>query len=206
PAPTGRRLSSASLVGGPAKFRWPLTGPAGQVFTDGFQDAYQVLAGPSGTYTLTVTGQPGATGAYRFRVSDAPMPPPTPITLNQVVNGNGTAVNQVDRYVFTVDAGQLVFFDTQAGDSGKFAPLLVGPGGAVVLDSRVGIDRDTFPLAAAGEYVMSVRIASATSGAYRFVLWNVPQPVEVPIALDQVVSGTLSPPGEQDLYRFNATA
>ena len=43
-------------------------------------------------------------------------------------------------------------------------------------------------------------------GAYQFQIWDVPEPVVVPIELESVIQGSITVPGEIDPYEFDATA
>src|SRR5205814_760497 len=86
-------------------------------FIDNFTGAQQsaVTATETGTYTLTVGGLSGQTGAYQFKIWDVPATTyTTPITLSQPVTGSITIPGQQIGYTFNATAGQQLWFDSQS--------------------------------------------------------------------------------------------
>ncbi len=60
-------------------------------------------------------------------------------------------------------------------------------------------------LPVAGSYLLSLDSASAQPQPYNFVV-EVPPTNVIPLSFDQVVTGDIASPGQQDVYTFNAVA
>jgi hypothetical protein len=136
------------------------------------------------------------------------------IAIGQVVDGAISAAGEVDRYSFTASAGQMVYFDLQAGGTLAINWKLVDETGQVVFDSIFFGDFGSVQLTRGGTYTLTVGSAGTTyTGAYRFKLWNVPPPQTFAIAIGDAVSdgipspgaGRIESPGTMDIYTFTAT-
>jgi RHS repeat-associated protein len=197
--------------------RWRLVGPAGKVFfTNRFDaDVNSVTVDQSGEYSLLIEGaaRDTANGSYDFTLQFLGNTPPapingTPLALDTLVSASIGAAGEQDNFTFTLAADANLYFDSLTNSS-SIKWSLTGPAGSVVTDRRFDLS-NAFDISPAlisllpGPYVLTVSGVGSATGAYQFVLRD---PKSSPIvAVGSVVSGSLNPARETDLYRFNAHA
>ncbi len=162
----------------------------------------------AGTYTLTISANSGATGAYDFVLDDAaaatpvaPGPGAGTVESGTLASGLATAL-----YAFAGAAGERVYFQGQqdAPASGAVASLYNPDGTSNASFLLENAAQAT--LAEAGTYLLAVRGANAAGGAvsYRFEAFeDVAQTAA--LALGQEVTGTLADPGDQATYTFTGS-
>jgi hypothetical protein len=193
---------------------WRLIGPYGdQLFFRSMSDFDASPVPSTGTYTLLIEGQPGATAAnaYAFNIVKLDNTPPAsptgaPLTLGDRVSGTLTSPSQRDNYTFTLAADQWLIFDSQTNISITWS--LTGPRGAEVTNRNL-ISTDSFegpPVLqlVAGTYQLTIGGAGGGIGAYAFRLLDPALATELPLGAPN--NGQLTPGNETDLYRFNANA
>jgi hypothetical protein len=125
--------------------------------------------------------------------------------VDTVVRGAIAVPGAVDVWSFTGSAGQRLFFDAQAGSSTVLHWFLTDPHGNLRFTDDFQ-DHDTLTLTQAGTYYLTLDARSGQTGSYQFQVWNVPEPVEIPLAFGQMVQGSLTIPGSQARYTFSAGA
>src|SRR5262249_20858324 len=98
--------------GSPDFVHWKLTGPFGGLFDINFQDR-NTTSLDAGTYVVELTDVAAdfPQNGYTFKLWDLPAPTEAPIILVVPVNRALDVPGEVDRYTFTADAGQVVYFD-----------------------------------------------------------------------------------------------
>lgn len=177
------------------------------VFRDQTADQTVASAPANGNYTLIAHGVADATGSYQVQVVDQSALPTEgidpAINLDTPVNGQLTTFGQVDTYTFTAAAGQKLFFEGITGVA-RYRWQLVTPTGQSVFNQTFG-SVGPYIASVAGQYTLTIT-ASPNIGLYSFEVWNVPDPVPVPITLGQVVTVQLNHPFDQPTYTLNVNA
>src|SRR5262249_3760433 len=133
----------------------------------------------------------------------------TPISLSQYVSGSIDVPGQLNFYTFTANAGQRIYLQQFNG----FVPFsfmnvtIFNPDTSTLI-AATPYDVDTFALTQTGTYAVrrSPYYRPGAPGAYTSNVWAVPPLTPTPIGYDQIVSGNLAAPGEQDVYAFNGLA
>lgn len=207
---------------GSLTLRWILTDEAGNQVFDLYRYASSTIdplvLEAGGSYTLTVFAIEDETGQYRFKLWDVPESDTFEIEIGQQVvsEGNIETPGVQDVFLFTADAGQTIYLDGQAGEITLIWNLADENGSPVLenvfrwAESDVGL----VTLDAGGQYTLTVSAASEESGAYRFQIWDVPEPDRFEIAIGDLISsqttgtgaGNIETPGVQDIYTFAARA
>jgi hypothetical protein len=194
---------------------WRLIDPLGN---QQFNVRYDFDRGPltlplDGSYTLTVEGRvldTGSDGEFTFDVvrigNELNPPPPTALTLGDVVSGEIGVVYETDRYSFTLDESSLLYFDSLTNDASLTWSLEVNQ--RQIVDSRrfdfsdsSGFNNPVLNLQP-GEYTLSV--TSSQAEPYSFRLFDLRDAIS--IETDSPFSGAFDPPKATNAYRFNATA
>jgi hypothetical protein len=173
-----------------------------------------------GTYYLLVEGRTWETGNidYSFRLAfqgNTPVAPLTgaAMTLGATVSGTLSASGEVDDFTFDVTGSTQLYFDTFApNNNGNFRWALVGPRGTEVGDRSMyysesyefGGGNPVVEVPLAGRYQVRIWAYSGTTGDYSFRMLNLAD--ATPVAQGTVVSGSIEPLNETDVYRFQANA
>jgi len=188
---------------------WTLAGPAGihvsnRPFnnSDSFDIGNPVLSLPAGAYTITIDASGDVTGSYTFRLMD--LTSATPFTPATPVSGALTPATETDLYRFDVVAGQQYYFDVTTSASNA-SWRLIDPFSNVVFFSGFGSDVDTITLSRAGTYTLMIEgrfNAGSGTASYAFDVKPVSVPVTVPVAIGDVINGTIAVSGEQDQFSF----
>jgi len=197
---------------------WRLLDPFGAVVFD--SKSFTADQGPltlslTGAYTLLVEGYYGNTAGslnYSFNVEyrgNTPMPPlatGTSLTLGSLVSGSATATTQQSLYSLTLSAETQVYMDALNGAG--YSWTLTGPRG-VVVNSRKFSSTDANALSGnpvmtlvPGDYLLTV---TGSTGAFAFKMLDVGQAATT-ITPGTLISGSLLPGQETDVYRFDVQA
>ncbi|HND13698.1 MAG TPA: LamG domain-containing protein, partial [Pseudomonadales bacterium] len=185
-----------------------------------FNDRAPLTLPLSGTYYLALEGRIWDSGtiSYGFNLRlQGNTPPPalegTALTLGATVSGTIAAAGETDDYVFTVDKPTLVLVDGLApNNNGSFRWTLNGPRGVEVAGRsfyyseswEYGGANPTVQLVLPGTYQLRVGADGSTTGNYGFRVLDTAAATD--LALGSVVSATLNPANETDLYAFEASA
>ena len=200
---------------------WRLIDPTGALVFGPF--AFDTDTGPhtlklSGNYTLLIEGQVSATAAvaYGFTATlngNTPIPAPTgsAMAVGVRVDGSIDVSGEIDDFVFTVSAPGRYVFDALTPNSSSFRWTLISPRGTEV-SNRFFTASDSvnfggtpvIDLPLAGTYQLRINTVSSVTGAYAFRLLDLAGASTV--TPGTVVSSTLSPATETEVYKFDATA
>lgn len=188
------------------QFKWKLTAPTGgEVFSVNFSDRGPLTLDEVGSYTLTVEGKNGHTGAYQFQTHSVPATSLTSINIGDVANGSIDVPGEGDAFEFSGTAGQRLFFDGQISLV-LLGKKLLAPSGQVVFESGSFGDVDPFTLPETGNYRFEVDPFGDRTGAYQFQFVVVPATVATSIDVGQIVESRIDVQGEVDLFQFQAEA
>ena len=192
-----------------------LTSPYGtQVFSDylpsGGQGPYTLSQ--AGTYTLTIYGSGGSTGAYDFILDDAAQATSIALTAGSGTTETGTLATGLatDLYSFSGTAGQIVFFQGLLDSPGSAAVAwLYAPGanGSNPYSNYEYLeDSGQWTLPSTGTYLIAVRGQGYTTGtvSYQFDLFDNTVPTSS-LTLGHEVTGTLTNPGDEHNYTFTGS-
>jgi hypothetical protein len=193
---------------------WRLLDPyGGVVFEPGYlpSDIDVLTLGVDGTYTLLIEGWVYSTTPEGYAFNIQPVSDDAaPLVVGAPVTGSIAHTGQQDQYAFTLASDTKVYFDSLSAQSG-ISWSLTGPRGTEVSD-RAFTDSDSSGVfgspvldLVAGDYTLSVDGYLDTTGAYAFRLLDADAEA-VAITPGTVVSGTLDPGNETDVYRFDALA
>jgi hypothetical protein len=210
-----------AALGEESRALWTLTGPDGAAL---FEDQRLwagnnpgVFALEPGTYTVSVRGDLGQTGAYRFSVTQVGATETGTAdgdTLLVEAEGEIATAGQQFDYSFDASSGQTVFLEIRLSDLSTYWTL-TGPEETEIFSViRSGVSAlGPYILEQAGEYILSVSGYAEETGPYSFALWNIPAPDAFAIPLASVIgpeigsgAGAIETPGVQDTYTFEATA
>ena len=147
----------------------------------------------SGGSTLVDSGPLGLNGQAVFGLPDT----------TGIVVGRIATAGQKDSYSFSLASPTRLYIDTIYPYSSNYNWTLTGPSGVVVNGASFGSTEQIVSVPA-GDYTLVVDGNLDTLGTYAFRLLDLA--VAVPVVYDQVVSGTLTPGAETDVYRFDAQA
>ncbi len=173
----------------------------------------------TGTYVLQIAATNLATiGSYNVSLHCLqPTPTPAPgLQCGLLQSGTLTAPGDLDQYSFNGAAGQIVTlalastggFSSNPGSSASATLTVIGPDGVVLAGLRSN-SLNSFTLPATGTYVLQIAATNlATIGSYNVsLLCLLPTPTPAPVlqcGLRQ--PGTLTAPGDLDLYSFSGAA
>ncbi len=209
-------LDSISTTAG-SNFNWELKDHLGRAVvarTGNFVDVGPIaLAG--GDYTLRILGEGDAVGSYSIRVADASKTQ-TSISIGAEVSGEIPAdrPGRVNVYDFTVPPGppgRIVTLELiQSSNAGNFNYLLEDALGRAVLP-RTGSILTTAPLPLlGGSYRLSVLGEGGAAGTYRFRIRDDGAAGSVltgtPVAVGDLIDGSIETPGGEARYTFTAAA
>ncbi|MFK7800722.1 MAG: hypothetical protein AB8G95_03730 [Anaerolineae bacterium] len=214
---------------GTGSISWELEDPfANTLFFDclacGDPGAIELME--TGTYSLTVgRNSNSATGSYQFSLTEvAPndqfeIEIGDTVSLGQPADGAGSIeqAGTFDIYTFEAVSQTMIFADMQVVSPGLTVQwkLNDSSGLEIFRDCVACGDPGTHTLMLGGTYTLTVGSASSTgTGNYQFQIWDVPPPVEFPIAVGDVISpnlpaagaGIIETPGSVDVYTFSGTA
>jgi hypothetical protein len=94
-----------------------------------------------------------------------------PVQIGEIVSGTISTPGELDFYTFTANAGQLVYFDIQAGFNAEWDWKLLDSQGNVVFNRDFQDDPGAYTLTAGGTYTMMIGNQISTfTGSYLFQL------------------------------------
>lgn len=182
---------------------WRLFGPDGERLFQGLGGDQRLELTLEGEYTLEVYGYQNATGAYRMRIWRVAATDEYEVqfSADEPYEGSGAleTPGAVDRYRVTARAGDTLYFHWLEGDLNAFYQL-IDPAGEQLFSQYGGSWRHD--VSADGEYTVEIRGYRNASGAYRFQLWNQPEPEPVAVDFSQAIQGEISVPGQINRYTF----
>ncbi len=188
-----------------SQITWSLTGPAGTVIDHRTfsQDASQLSTSPvlalgAGDYVLTVDASGDATGAYSFRLLD--LATATPSSPGTAVTGTLTPGNSTNAYRFSADAGERVYFQTQAGGN-NLSWRLLDSSGQQVFQSGFGDQNVTLGVGGAYTLLLEGSPYATTPSSYGFTLFAQADQA-APLTLGTANTGTVAQPGQLSVYSF----
>ena len=183
---------------------WLVYGPGNQLIdSDRFGRDFKVTLPTDGTYVLVLDGETSdGTVDYSFQVV-TPSTTTTALTLGETITGSISEPGEVDEFTFTGEIGQKLYFDALGADFNVDVQLF-SPSGVSVFNIFSDDDREPFTLTEAGTYRLVVDGGFNDTGDYSFRLLDT---ADVPtLTLDTVISGSLNPGKESDIYKFEGTA
>jgi len=151
---------------------WNLTAPDGslQAFSVACRDIGREVLPTAGIWTVEVSSQGTATGAYGFTVLAVPAPTTMALSLGQPVSGSIGQIGQEDNYTFAASAGEIVYLKAQGACVTGLGWSLFGPG-----DSLQGfnvacgdIGRQVLPTS--GIWTVQVGSQGTATGGYEFTV------------------------------------
>ncbi|QLE55437.1 type I secretion C-terminal target domain-containing protein [Nostoc sp. TCL26-01] len=208
PGTVGQRLLFDSLTDGSSSVSWKV------YFDDPFipvasgdvnSDVEFTLNFPfDDTYTLVIDGF----GDYNFQVVN--LGTTESLNFDTPVAGTIDSPNEQDVYFFTGSVGQRLYYDALKNDlSDNVRVRLFTPSGQTFLSQDADFDSIIAPLTEDGTYRLFLEIddsnfgGSFTPGDYQFQLLDATTSTA---SFDTLISGTLSPGLETDVYSFIGTA
>ncbi len=192
-----------------AGLNWLMTDALGRVVlprTTSLVDSAPIAL-MGGTYTLSIVGENAATGTYEVELDalgfSTFVPTGRALELGELRAG-AIAAGAEDGYVLELLAPELVFFDLQSGDEDLEWTLTDSAGKALFAAQSAEADRgdDQGPFSlAAGVYRLSFSDPTGAA-AYAFRA-AVPDSLDAPLALDEIVSGAPALPGFTHAYTLD---
>jgi large repetitive protein len=215
---TGQRLYFNSLTTA-ANATWSLYGETNQYV--GYQypiasvilnNDFETTLTSNGNYFLVLTGS-NTTGNidYSFKVTN-PVSNITALTLGSTITDTIAQPGETKEYTFTGTAGQSLYYDgliinnTSIINSQLFSPSgkAVFPNSSLFSNHDADSDQAPFVLTESGNYKLTIDGNLDSIGDFSFKL--VDTSTAPLITFDQIVSDTLTPSLEADIYRINVTA
>ena len=192
-----------------SQYAWTLEGPDGIVVDQrGFgvsdsttqRDGVQVLA--AGSYTLTIAGIEANTGNFSFALRD--LASATPIESGVIVTGALNPANETDLYQFQANAGDSLFVDFVSVDSTTGGFRIIGPDGSEVSQGISLRDVELPPLTQSGTYTLLLEgvFSELAPNNYEIGVSVLTQTTSA-LTLNTNQSGSISLPGQQDIYAFS---
>jgi len=162
----------------------------GNVFTVAeIADSGPYVLPRSGSYSLKVRGQSGASGNFNFRLLDLSAAPV--LSMNTVVsNVLGTAY-QTDVYQFAGTAGQRLYYDAIDTDFDNVQLLLSSPDGQSLFAGYADGDKGPIAMPATGTFYLLVQSRLSITPLYWFQMLDVGTQTAWPLNTD--LTGTLAP-------------
>ncbi|NLX54539.1 MAG: hypothetical protein GXY58_05455, partial [Planctomycetaceae bacterium] len=189
--------------------KWSLAGPSGKLVSNQRLDrsdssnGFSMLDLPPGVYNLSMTAGGSEVADYVFRLVD--LSSASPLVLGASIVGALDPGMETDLYQFTAEAGERVYFQMESlgGGTTNGRWRLVDPHGQVLFTQSLSSDVDTLQLEQAGTYTLLLegQIGEPFPRDYTFTVHSVAY-LSQDLTLDTDTLGTLSKPGEQDLYQF----
>jgi len=151
---------------------WNLSAPDGslQAFNVACRDIGREVLPTGGIWSVEVSSQGTATGAYGFTVLAVPAPTTATLSLGQPVSGSIDHIGQENNYTFTASAGEIVYLKAQGACVTGLGWSLFGPG-----DSLQGfnvacgdIGRQVLPTS--GIWTVQVGSQGTATGGYEFTV------------------------------------
>ncbi|MCP9934861.1 cadherin-like domain-containing protein [Cyanobium sp. Candia 9D4] len=182
-----------------------LIGPSGTTLTNLFfvnasSDSDVFTLSESGTYYLVQQSTVQTATDFSFRLLQAPA---TDLAFDTVTSSTLVPLG-TELYRFTGTAGQRLVFDSQSPSASSASVVLRGPNGEAITSGNLASDFE-ITLTRTGSHILYIDSTSASSIPYSFQLVT-PTTTSTSLTLGSAVSGSISEPGEQDIYTFTGTA
>jgi hypothetical protein len=178
-----------------------------------------------GEYTLTFFGSQASIGEFQFVLWHVPETQAFEAVVSQFVAdaeppatiGEISVPGEQAMYTFTVEAGDIVYFDALSGST-DLRWNLIDADDQFVFQSQWTRDSDDpgrYVLVRGGEYTLTFFGSQTAIGEFQFVLWDVSETQTFEIPVSQFVAAAAEPPatigeinvpGEQVMYTFAAEA
>ena len=142
----------------------------------------------SGTYTLNVRGQSGASGNFSFRLLDLSASPV--LSMNTVVSNVLSTAYQTDVYQFAGTAGQRLYYDAIDADIDPVQVRLSSPDGQLLFQGNADQDKGPAALPATGTFYFMVQSQLSSAPLYWFQMLDLGTQPAWPLNTD--VTGTLA--------------
>jgi hypothetical protein len=176
---------------------------------NGFIDATTLPT--TGTYTMRIDPNGASTGAATVQVYNVPPDVGGSITLGGApATVTTTAPGQNAQLTFAATAGQRVSLKISSVSYSSASAQLLDPSG-VAVGAKVSFGTaggfvDTRTLPSTGMYTISIDPPGMTVGSATFTLYSVPPDVTGTLTLGTGLVSTISTPGQNATYTFDATA
>ncbi len=173
-----------------------LESPSGQnVFSTVLdRDVGPFLIDETGAYELTVRAT--AEGTYNFRLLD--FNEATDLSLDDPTLVNLSVGQDIQLFKFAGIGGTRLFLNSLTDANGNWQLFFPGSGGTAVIpleeDFKVVLPAD-------GNYILAIDGNSTTPSNFSFEIVS-PEEENNDLSLEEVITGSLSQPGEVDIYRF----
>jgi large repetitive protein len=155
-----------------------------------------------GSYSLLVRNNQTATTDFSFRILDTAAV--TALALDTLVTSDLTPGLETDLYRFTGTAGQRLFFDSRSGGTNATWTLYSPTNQFIGNNNLAGDFEPTLP--GDGTYILVLNGNNATANIpYSFQVVT-PEIITTALTLGNSVTGSISEPGEEDVYTFTGTA
>ena len=192
---------------------WSLKGPDGSTIVslpldnEGFYGAANYILQPA-SYEVTIDGSEDRVGPYAFRLLD--LSASLPLILNTVTSGTLTTGRETIAYKFEASADERYYFDSSSANVANASWRLLDPLGRVVPNATGGLvdDFETAAFTLPGTYTLLVEgyLYDDAVVNFSFRAHKIPAPIDVPLTIGSVTTGSISVAGEQDVYKFSLSA
>ncbi|BCL34749.1 M10 family metallopeptidase C-terminal domain-containing protein [Nostoc sp. MS1] len=200
--PPGKFLYLDSLTSSSPSGYWQLYDQNGQFVTAIDISSNLPLFIPDGTYTIVANGLSDTDINYSFQLISLT----SELTLNTRITGTIDEPEKFFIYTFTGTAGQRLYYDALKNDqSDDISITLIRPSGETLFAQDADQDGILPPLTENGTYTLIIGnpLGSSDTGSYDFRLLTIEHNT---VSLNTLVSGTLSPGQESDVYSFRGQA
>ena len=208
---------------------WTLAAPDGETIFENMglwidNDPGLLTLEDEGDYQISVGGAGGQTGEYAFLtwLDSAPQRFELELGVSVANDGLGAASGTIeesggaDIYTFTAPATDTYFFAALGEDGAMRWRLEDEQGELLFADDGLWLGNHAGEMTLAGDviYTLTVSGADGDTGAYDLMVWRVPDAQTFSYTVGDLVGpdngvdaqGTLSAPGEVDIYTFSADA
>ncbi|NJR16282.1 MAG: hypothetical protein HC785_11565 [Calothrix sp. CSU_2_0] len=185
--------------------------PSGDRIFNNFATANSELLAiaETGTYYVVISNNTESIENVSFRLLNASSTNGSTIISNfsNPISGEFDAAEQRSNlYRFNISnslANQPFYFNVESGNSSRNSWTLYAPGGSIVTDGNGSFNDLEITPPRAGEYVLAVR-GNGEASSYQFSIIPLTQS---PVAknIGDEISGSISLPGEKDIYTINVT-
>lgn len=203
-ANSGDTLFFDAQQGSAINFTWQLTAPSGSVIfaTSNFQDKDIITLTENGQHTLTIAGQRNASGDYQFQILNVPAVSSNAIAIGQIVQGEIAIQGEVDEFTFSVAQTQSYYIDVGLASVLRLNWTLLDAANNVIASDGLWRDRGPIELST-GNYTFRVDGNGDDLSPYQLQIIAVPATTIIDIALGDIITGSISTPGEIVQYRLN---
>ncbi len=129
------------------------------------------------------------------------------INVDTVVNDEITLIGEIDEFTFNANSGDVVYFHPLTGGARHaLVWTLLSPSGATIFDEDFFKNQGADLLPETGQYSLTFADSQNRAGVpYSFELISIPDPVAIPLNVDERTIGTVDLPGSLTQYEFAGT-